>query len=279
MRKEIRKKIEFEQVLSSAIKLPMVHIGREKFLRTELQKYCEDETVEEAIRYNPAYAGISPKTIDKIANNCIVFEAAKVSAISFAAGIPGGFAMVGTIPADFVQYFAHILRIMQKLCYLYGWQELIGENNTVDDGTKNLLILFTGVMLGIESAAKTVSKISLKMSIKAAKALPQKALTKGVIYPIAKKVASVIGAKMTEEVFAKGVAKVIPVVGGFVSGGLTFASYKPMAKKLKKYLSELKTADPEYYQNMREKTGSEYSEYIEAECVDTDDTVIQDDFI
>ncbi len=81
---------------------------------------------------------------------------------------------------------------------------------------------------------------------------------------------------MTKEVFAKGVAKVIPVVGGFVSGGLTFASYKPMAKKLKKYLSELKTADPEYYRNMREKTGSEY---IEVDFVDTDDTVIQDDFI
>lgn len=36
--------------------------------------------------------------------------------------------------------------------------------------------------------------------------------------------AGYIGVKVTKDSFAKGVSKVIPVVGGVVSGGLTFAS-------------------------------------------------------
>ena len=31
---------------------------------------------------------------------------------------------MGTIPADLAQYFGHILRILQKLIYLYGWHDL-----------------------------------------------------------------------------------------------------------------------------------------------------------
>ena len=48
---------------------------------------------------------------------------------------------------------------------------------------------------------------------------------------------------------AKNVSKVIPVIGGFACGGLTLATYKPMAEKLRKYLSTLKFADVEFYKD------------------------------
>lgn len=267
MEKEISKKIDFESLLSSAVKLPIVHISRESFLRKELQKYCDDDIVETAIKYNPAYAGISQKIINKIADGCISFETTKVSTLSFVAGIPGGLAMIGTIPADLVQYYAHVLRILQKLAYIYGWQELVGEEGTLDDETNHLLILFTGVMFGVNGAIAAVNKISEQMAARIIKVLPQKALTKGLIYPIVKKVATILGFRMTEEVFAKGVAKIIPIIGGVVSGSLTFATYMPMAKKLKKYLSGLKPADTEYYKNIRKENDSEY---IEVEFTEKD---------
>lgn len=273
MEKEITKKIDFEQLLASAVKLPMVHISREDFLRKELQKYFDDDIVEKAIEYNPAYAGISSRTINKIADASIKFETTKVSSISFLAGLPGGWAMVGTIPADLVQYYAHVLRILQKLSYLYGWQELVGNNGALDDETNTLLILFTGVMFGVNGAIAAINKISEQMAAKVIKTLPQKALTKTLIYPIVKKVATILGFKMTENVFAKGVSKIIPIVGGVVSGGLTFATYMPMAKRLKKYLSGLKPASTEYYQNMRTNNDTEY---IEAEFNDIDFSEIDD---
>ena len=37
---------------------------------------------------------------------------------------------------------------------------------------------------------------------------------------------------MTKDIFAKGVSKAIPVLGGAVSGGITFASMRPMGHRL-----------------------------------------------
>ncbi len=253
-------KINFEELLETAVKLPLVCINREDFLRRELQKYCDDDVVTEAIEHNPAYAGIPSRTISRIADSCIKYETAKVSTFSFAAGIPGGLAMIGTLPADFIQYYAHVLRIMQKLSYLYGWNELIGEDGAMNDETNHLLILFTGVMFGVNGAVAAVNKLSAQIASRVVKTLPQKALTKGLIYPIVKKVATILGVKMTKDVFAKGVAKVIPIVGGVVSGGITFASYMPMSKKFKKYLAGLKPADVKYYKNIKEGKEKDYYE-------------------
>ena len=41
---------------------------------------------------------------------------------------------------------------------------------------------------------------------------------------------------MTKETFAKGVGKIIPILGGIVSGGLTFFTFRPCAKRLQKTL-------------------------------------------
>ena len=241
----------FELALSTAASLPLVHINREIFLRKELLKYCDKSQVEIAISNNPAFAGIELSTIDKIAKDCINFETNKVSSISFAAGIPGGFAMVGTIPADVTQYFAHILRILQKLVYLYGWEEILQEDGSLDDETTNMLTLFVGIMFGVSGAATTITKLSTSAATKASKTLASKALTKGTLYPIVKKIAQVLGVKITKDIFAKGVSKVIPVIGGVASGGLTYITYKPMAIKLKKHLRTLKWCDTNYYNTLK----------------------------
>ena len=95
--------------------------------------------------------------------------------------------MAGTIPADITQYFAHILRILQKLIYLYGWEEILPEDGSIDDDTSNIITLFVGVMFGVNGAANPISKISASAAQKASKDIAAKALTKGTIYPIVKK--------------------------------------------------------------------------------------------
>ncbi len=170
--------------------------------------------------------------------------------------------MFGTVPADMAQYFAHILRIMQKLIYLYGWDDLFDENGTLDAETTNLLTLFVGVMFGVQEAGKALTQLSIKMAPTLCKKIAAKPLTKGFIYPIVKKVATMVGAKMTKDIFAKGVSKIVPVIGGVASGGLTYVTYRPMANKLKKYLSGLEVADPQYYKKIKETEtiSVEYSE-------------------
>lgn len=266
------KTIDFEALLKTSVSLPLVRIDREEFLKSELKKYCDKKTIRKAISVNPAYAGIAQSVINTIADDCIRYESVKVSAISFASGIPGGVAMVASIPADIAQYYAHVLRIIQKLAYLYGWQSLIDEEGTVDTKTSQILTLFTGVMFGVNSAKTVVTKLSGSMAQRVEKVLINKALTKGVIYPVVKKVATILGVKMTKEVFAKGVSKIIPVVGGFVSGGLTYVTYRPMSIKFKNYLEGLDLASVEHYEELKKKQDTNGEDYIEVNYTDVDAT-------
>lgn len=231
--------IKFEVVLREASAVPGVKIDRNDFLRKELKKYCDEKLVVEAVETSPREAGISSKVIDEIAKSCINYETNKVTAISVVAGLPGGPVAIGTIPLDLAQYFAHILRIVQKLAYLYGWEDLFGDDGKMDDETSNLMTIFVGVAMGVSGAAGALTKIASKASEKTSKTLASKALTKGTIYPVIKKIAQKLGYKMTKEVFARNVAKVVPIVGGGVSGGLTYVTYRPMAMRLYKYLQDL----------------------------------------
>lgn len=232
-------KLSFESVLSVAVKIPGVKINRDEFLKSELKKYCADSIVDKAISNTPLQAGIEKKIIDRIAKNCINYEATKVTAISAVAGIPGGFAMFGTIPADLAQYVGHVLRVMQKTIYLYGWESLFNDNGELDDETKSILTVLFGVMFGVQTATGLLNKILPNLSNAVEKKLLATALTKTTIYPIVKKIAKAIGLKMTREVFAKGVAKTVPIIGAVVNGGLTFISFKPMANKFRKYIADL----------------------------------------
>ncbi|MFB7929075.1 MULTISPECIES: hypothetical protein [Streptomyces] len=235
----------FSAVLASAARLPGVRIHREEYLRKALARYCSEDEIRRAIEETPAAAGIPIAVLDKAANDSINYEAAKASALSAAAGIPGFIALPATVPADTAQYFGHMLRIAQKLAYLYSWPDLFSDDSDdLDDATKGVLTLFFGVMFGTQSANAAVGKVAGMMSKEVAKKLPQKALTQGVIYPIVKKVAGYLGVQMTKQTFAKSVSKAIPVVGAVVSGGLTLATYLPMAKRLKKHLSSLELTKP-----------------------------------
>ncbi len=241
------KEFNFEDALFRALKIPGAHINREIFLRSAFANKFSEETIEEAIAETPAKAGITIEEISPIADASIRFETTKVTALSAAAGIPGGIALAGTIPADMAQYLGHALRIIQKLAYLYGWQDFFADDSDkIDDGTKNMLTLFVGVMFGAVGAEAGIAQVAKMIAANVEKNLAKKALTKGAIYPIVKNVAKLLGVNMTKQIFAKGVSKAIPVVGAVLSGGLTLAMYVPMSLKLKGYLEKLELADPNF---------------------------------
>lgn len=51
--------------------------------------------------------------MDSVANGAIQYEHTCVSGIFTALGVPGGVALVGTIPADIIQYYGYMLRAAQ----------------------------------------------------------------------------------------------------------------------------------------------------------------------
>ncbi|MFE2057293.1 hypothetical protein [Streptomyces sp. NPDC059446] len=236
----------FSALLLGAARLPGVRVDREAYLRTALARHCSEYEVRVATAETPAVAGVSLDVLERVADESIRYETAKVSALSAAAGFPGALALPATVPADLTQYVVHMLRISQKLAYLYSWPDLFSEDgdDELDDATKGVLTLFFGVMFGTQSANAAVGKVAKAMSEQVIKKLPQKALTQGVVYPVVKKVAGYLGVEMTKQTFAKSVSKAIPVVGAAVSGTLTYATFRPMARRLKAHLSGLDLATP-----------------------------------
>lgn len=234
----------FTQMLDAAAKVPGVRIDRESYLRSALKRHCTQEQIEQAVAESPAAAGVPLKVLHEIANTSITYETSKVTGISALAGIPGGWWIAGTVPADLAQYVAHMLRIAQKLAYIYGWPDLFDGKGTMDEATEGMLTLFVGVMVGVQVAQGGVSRVSAMIATQVAKKLPQQALTKGALYPLVKKVAGFLGVSMTKRLFASGVAKAIPVAGAVFSGGLTLGTFLPMSKRLRKHLASLELTKP-----------------------------------
>ena len=233
-----RRALEF---LSKVVRVRGVRINRDEFLRQELSKlHMSDDAITSAIDSNPLLAGVALTEIDRIADEAISYETNKSAAISFVAGIPGGFAMLGTIPADLMQYYVHALRIMQKLAYLYGWRELLPDGRETDDDTLGVLAVFFGVMLGVGGAAQSLTAFARV----AAKTAYQNHATKRALmsitwYPVVKYSLRLIGINITKNSVAKGISKVVPVIGGFVSSSLTFMALQSQSALLKEHLREI----------------------------------------
>lgn len=174
--------------------------------------------------------------VDKHAAKIIQQVTVKSSTMSFAAGLPGGLAMAATIPADTAQFYMMALRLAQELGYLYDKEDLWNDIDSVK--SRETLLLYLGVMFGVSGTGAVLRVVSAQMSKQALKKIPQKTLTKTIYYPVIKKVSQFIGVKLTKSTFAKGVSKFIPVIGGVISGGMTYASMIPMGKRLQSELSK-----------------------------------------
>lgn len=227
--------------LKTVLRLRGVRIEREQFLRSELHKRgIAREVIDEAIATSPAAAGIDVVLLDDMANAAIAFETRKSSALSFAAGLPGGFGLLATVPGDVTQFYVHAFRVMQKTAYVYGWQSFLEDSKEVDDETLGKLSMFLGVMLGVGGASSSLTVFAASVARPAIqKQVAGKALTKTTWYPVMKSTLRVIGVKLTKDSLAKTVTKVVPVAGGVISGGMTFVTLRGQSKRLMEHLREL----------------------------------------
>jgi hypothetical protein len=223
----------WNRVLETSLRLPFVKVNREEFLTKELTKFCTPMEVMTALDDSPLKV-LNKKEIDKLANQCISYHLTMVCGTSALMGLPGGWWMAGTIPTDLTQFYGHILSLMQKLIYLYGWPSLTNVNNQLDDESLNIMTLFVGAMMGnklaVEALSKVVGQVSKNAGIK---------VSETVMAQYAIKIAQWIGINMTKEGFAKGVGKVLPLVGAPISATITYYTFRPMARRLKKHLDEL----------------------------------------
>ena len=237
--------ITIEDVIIAGLKFPGIKINRNEFLKKEFITHYPEDTVNIIVNKNPAAANIAIEEIDKIADDVIQYERLRVSGVSTALSVPGGIAMVATLPTDIAQYYGYMLRAAQKLLYLYGFPQIdIEDEQLLDSATMNTIIVCMGVMYGVAGANTALKTMAKALGKGVEKKLINAALTKGTIYPIVKATAKWFNVRMTKEIFAGFFKKSIPVVGGVIGGGITYTTFKPCCERLKKELRETRLANP-----------------------------------
>ncbi|MEH7129117.1 SHOCT domain-containing protein [Neobacillus drentensis] len=264
-----------EIILTNALKVPGVKVNRTEFLSKALHESVSYNDLVVVLDKGPIEAGVNINTLDKVAKSLIEKRTLQSSGASFAAGIPGGLAMAATIPADTLQFYGVSLRLAQELAYLFGYEDLWDDERIDGERVRGELTLFLGVMFGVGGTASALKVLSSKVAQQVLKKLPQKALMKTIYYPIIKKVAATIGVKITKKTFAQGISKAIPLIGGVISGGLTYASMKPMGTRLRNTLFEsVNNYSKEDFKKDLQEIKNEMPDFIDAEFTDVEDDIL-----
>ena len=232
----------FEKFLSKIGNIPGVKIDRTGYLTKIFKSKCaNEESLEKILKEGPGQAGIPKEQIDKIADNEIFATSASATSVSFLTGLPGGIAMLATIPTDIAQLYVHIFTVIQKLMYLYGWEDdIFDEDGNMDSETQSIVILYLGLMFGVSAVSKPLSMIAAKASVKYITKAVIKSMGTKIMRNAVIKVIKVLGIRATVKGSVKYFTKAVPVLGGVFSGAITLATILPMSKKLKSYLSTRK---------------------------------------
>ena len=129
--------ISWDNLMENSLKIPGIKVNRDEYLKDVFSSYGDISTLSDK-RPTDVF---DEMIIEKVANATINKHLLGVTSASAAAGIPGGFAMLGTIPADLAQYYYHVVVISQKLGYIYGWPDLLDEKQQFSEASRNVLTL------------------------------------------------------------------------------------------------------------------------------------------
>lgn len=218
------------KMIGKVAELPVVRVNREQFLRKQFASSPHIETIlSEGPQSVYTLAGLEKK-----ARKVVATSTAQTSATSFVTGLPANLAVaVPMAGADVVQYFAFAINMAQKIAFLFGEDDLFtGDAGHLPEEAQIRIIAYLGAMFGVSGAAALLAKISPKVGANLGKKVAAQALTKTAWYPLVKKIGAVIGQKITKKTVEKTISKAVPVVGGIVSGGLTYITFRPMGNRL-----------------------------------------------
>jgi hypothetical protein len=223
-------------LLENVLKLPGAKVDRRAFLEREFSRYCNVEIMNRIEELGTGKVEIGESIMNKVAAKVIGEQSVSVTTLSFVSGLPGGLALLGTIPVDLIQYYYNLAVTAQKLAYIYGWPDLEEEES---DGLSSMLTVFIGIMTGTITANREMIALSKELEKDVVRKLSCVALAKVGILILAKHAAGILGSRLFWQGYTGLAAKAVPLIGGFVSGGITLVTFLPMANSLKNELRKV----------------------------------------
>jgi hypothetical protein len=215
-------------ILEAALKMPGARVERALFLKKTFSFCCDTGTVGSIIKMGAEAAGVETGMMEDLADGVINRHVTKATLASALAGIPGGLAMAATIPADVVQFYYHVIVAAQEIAYIYGFKSV------EESDFKEFLTLLIAQMMGIAE-----SDTAFKELAAAQFATKLGAVTLGkILDKTVSRIAVSIGIQLGKKNVLKALTKAVPLIGGAVSGAVTFTQLKPMCGNLKNKLRD-----------------------------------------
>lgn len=226
--------------LNGILRMPGAKINRELFLRKTFSE-LPVEKIRICVSESPVKV-VPIAEIEKAASSVINSHTAKVTTLSAIAGIPGGIAMAIAIPADLANYYYHVVSVGQKLGYLYGFPDMIDNDDRLTQDGEIMLTAFIGVMNKVKMANELVKRLAIEI----AKRMPEEVairvagnlLSKQIIAQSIEAIAAKLGKQVAPKVVGGGVAKAIPILSGVICGGITYSTFRSQSKRLHEALKE-----------------------------------------
>lgn len=233
-------------VIEKALKIPGVKVDRDAALAKAFAGVDKERLAAILDEERGPQSVCSVEEMTAAAKRIVMNNTTKSTALSFAAGLPSNpFAVLPASGADIAQYYAFALRMAQEVAYVFGRPQIFAEDGDLSpEGERDIMVYF-GVMLGVALANSGLMFIARGLGQTAGRRLMQKALTQTVWYPILKRIGTAIGAQVTKKSMSNVVSKSVPVIGGVVSGGLTYVTFRPMGKRLVNAFARTLTASDE----------------------------------
>lgn len=218
------------QVIGAVAKFPIIKVNREEFLR---KQFKDSAYLNEILSQGPQ-AVYTTDSLLKKSQNIIKASTRETAITSFVAGLPSNPAvMVAAGSADVVQYFAFAINMAQKIAYLFGEDQLFDDNGeNLPEEAQVRIVAYLGAMFGVSGAGTLIAKVSKTVGENVGKKVAKQALTKTTWYPLVKRIGTILGTKITKKTVEKVITKAVPVIGGVISGGLTYATFKPLGRRL-----------------------------------------------
>ncbi|MDE6478796.1 MAG: hypothetical protein K2L45_00890 [Muribaculaceae bacterium] len=224
--------------LNGILKMPGAKINRESYLRKTFS-HLSDSEIRRCLYESPAKV-ISQAEIEDAASNVIRSHTAKATAVSTISSIPGGLAMLVSVPADLANYYFHVVAVGQKLGYLYGFPDMVDDSGRLTPEGEIMLTAFIGVMNKVEVAKELVKKLAMeaakRMTEETAIRVAGNILSKQFIAQAIEAISKKLGTQIAAKGVGRGLYKAIPLLSGAICGTITYATFKPQAKRLHEVL-------------------------------------------
>ncbi len=228
---ETREEKAWRLLLQNAMKLPKIQLDRASWYTKVLSPYVSEQTLGRALTTSPARAGIEHPTLSQVAQATLRAHRRGVTTLSLVTGLPGGVALAGALPADLAQFLWHLIQVAQKLTALYGWPPLFVSPKSLTADETLLLTVFLAQMFGSERADKLLQEIQQSYRDESGP-LPRDPIASYHLKEEAQYMYEWMGINAAREGLTKTLARVVPVLGGLLSGGLSYLAFTKMGQRL-----------------------------------------------